>query len=400
LDRVGRALGLDPLTIRERNVVEAGDKLATGQILDPSTAARECLEEAAQRTDFKRRWQELEEGRERGDSQKAQKGIGISLFFHGAGFTGNGERKMRSPVTVRLLADGRLELLTANTEMGQGQATVFPQIAAAAGGLTLNDVVLARPDTAQVPDSGPTVASRTTMVVGGTLAQATSELVRQVLELWSTGQGETRRPEVAGGTVRLDGGKTLPFRQVARQVYEVQGEQAVTLRHEPPDWQEFDEATYRGAAYPTYGWGADVVEVDVDPHVLEVRATRATAVCDVGRVIHPGLCLGQVEGGTLQSLGYALCEEIKTEHGRYLNDRLATYIIPTAKDSPIIDAVLLEHPWAGGPFGAKGVGELPMSGGAPATLQAIENATGIALEALPATPEALLQALSQGRAGR
>jgi CO/xanthine dehydrogenase Mo-binding subunit len=166
----------------------------------------------------------------------------------------------------------------------------------------------------------------------------------------------------------------------------------VTLRHQPPEEHAFDESTYRGAAYPTYAWGADVVEVEVDPDTLSVRPVHVTAVCEVGKAIHPTLCAGQIEGGTLQALGWALMEEVKLQDGRYLNDRLATYIIPTIQDSPRIDVHLLERPWDGGPFGAKGVGELPMDGGAPAAAQAIENATGIPVAEIPATPERLLGA--------
>ena len=166
----------------------------------------------------------------------------------------------------------------------------------------------------------------------------------------------------------------------------------ITLHHQPPAWQVFDETTYRGAAYPTYAWGCDVAEVEVDPDTLAVRPIKVTAVCEVGKAIHPRLCAGQIEGGTLQAVGWALLEEVKLDGGRYLNDRLATYIIPTARDSPEIEVHLLERPWEGGPFGAKGVGELPMDGGAPAVAQAIENATGIAVAEIPATPERLFAA--------
>jgi CO/xanthine dehydrogenase Mo-binding subunit len=180
------------------------------------------------------------------------------------------------------------------------------------------------------------------------------------------------------------------FREAARRL-RAAGPVEITVHHEPPEWQTFDESTYRGAAYPTYAWGADVAEVEVDPDTLAVRPVKVTAVCEVGRAIHPTLCAGQIEGGTLQAVGWALMEEIKTKDGRYLNDRMATYIIPTIQDSPRIDVHLLERGFEGGPFGAKGVGELPMDGGAPAVLQAIENATGIVPTEVPATPERLLR---------
>jgi len=390
MDRIGRALGLDPYEIRARNVVAPGDRLPTGQILDASTSARLCLEEVERRTGFRQRWKEQEEVRSRdSENGETQHGIGLSLYFHGAGFTGNGERKMRSPVTARLLEDGRIEVLTAMTDMGQGCAAVFPQIAAAAGGIGPDDVVFAEPDTGDVPDSGPTVASRTTMIVGGLIARTVAELRDRVLAWCSA--NEDGNLSVVDGWIVSASGPLERFRDAARRYREKAGAVEVTIRHEPPEWQTFDESTYRGAAYPTYAWGADVVEIEVDPDTLATRPVQVTAVCEVGRAIHKTLCAGQIEGGTLQALGWALMEEIKLQDGRYLNDRLATYIIPTAKDSPRIDVHLLERAWEGGPFGAKGVGELPMDGGAPAAVQAIENATGILVDEIPATPERLLR---------
>ncbi len=372
MDRIGRALGLDPYEIRDRNVVEAGDRLPTGQVLDASTSARACLEEVERRTGFRARWRAIEAARAalpEGQDGAPRPGIGLALYFHGAGFTGNGERRMKSPVTARLLEDGRIEIATAMTDMGQGCAIVFPQMAAAAAGVGLEDLAFAEPDTGDVPDSGPTVASRTTMIVGGVIVRAVTEIRDRVRA--------AARPQEC-------------FRETARRL-RAERPVEVTLHHEPPEWQTFDESTYRGAAYPTYAWGADVAEVEVDPDTLAVRPVRVTAVCEIGRAIHPVLCAGQIQGGTLQAVGWALLEEIKMKDGHYLNDRMATYIIPTIEDSPRIDVHLLESGWEGGPFGAKGVGELPMDGGAPAILQAIENATGIVPTAVPATPERLLE---------
>jgi CO/xanthine dehydrogenase Mo-binding subunit len=359
MDAIAREVGLNPYEIRSLNVLEPGDRLPTGQVLDRTTSARECLDRAAARTQFESRWRE-------------RRGIGISLYFHGCGFTGSGEQKMKSPVTARLLPDGRIEVLTAMTDMGQGCAIVFPQIAAAAGRVEFDDIVFAPPDTALVPNSGPTVASRTTMIVGGLIDRVVRDL-RETVEKGAAIEGSR-------------------FRDLARAYLARHGPLEITVHHDPPAWQTFDEATYQGSAYPTYAWGCDVVEVDVDPDTYEVRPRHALAVCDVGKAIHPTLCKGQIEGGTLQAIGYATIEEIKVGDGRYLNDRLATYIIPTIKDSPIIDVELVEKAFDGGPFGAKGIGELPMDGAAPAVVGAIENATGLVVDEIPATPERILSA--------
>jgi CO/xanthine dehydrogenase Mo-binding subunit len=390
MDEIARLIGVDPLEIRLRNVLDEGDRLPTGQVLDESTAARLCLETAAGETDFRRRWRELEDKRANATDGEVLRGIGLSLFFHGAGFTGNGERFLNSKVTVRLLEDGRVEALSAAVEMGQGCAVLFPMLACEASGLAVDDVVISEADTAEVPDSGPRVASRTSMIVGSLLATTVRELTGTILTWWSQRQRPEAHPEMDEGVVTL-GVETTPFRTIAKEYFASEGPLEVSHHHQPPEWQVFDDATYQGVAYPTYGWGADVVEVEVDPDTLEVRPLKATAVCEVGKVLHPTLCRGQVEGGTLQALGWALMEEVKLDKGRYLNDRLATYIIPTFKDSPHIEVRLLEQPWSGGLVGAKGVGELPMDGAAPAAASAVESATGLRIDTIPATPERLFE---------
>src|SRR5439155_5608590 len=189
-------------------------------------------------------------------------------------------------------------------------------------------------DTAYVPDSGPTVASRTAMVVGGLLIKAAQRL----------------RDTVEAST---HGSFAATYRDFAR----TSGPLRIDQRFEPYPDIAFDDETYRGDAYPAFGWAACVARVDVDLDTGEVHVRDIVAADDVGRVIHPVLAEGQVEGGTLQAIGYATIEEIKLRDGRYLNDRLATYIIPTALDAPRIAAILVEAPFSGAPHGAKGVGE-------------------------------------------
>ncbi len=159
----------------------------------------------------------------------------------------------------------------------------------------------------------------------------------------------------------------------------------------------WDEQAHRGDAYPCYSWAAAVAEVDVDLDTGEVAVRSVVAADDAGRIVNPVLAEGQIEGGTLQAVGYATIEEMKLENGRHLNDRLATYLIPTSFDAPTIRPILVEAPFSGVPHGAKGLGELPMDVGAPAVIAAIHDATGVWITDLPATPEKLLAAL-MGRA--
>ena len=210
------------------------------------------------------------------------------------------------------------------------------------------------------------------------LAEAIAETVELVLAWWRDTEAIEGELTVAGGLVQSPDGSSRPWREVAKSYVEKRGLLEISRRYEPPAWQVFDEQTYQGVAYPTYGWGADVVEVEVDPDTLEVKTQKVTAVCEVGKALHPTLCAGQIEGGTLQAVSWGLMEEIKMEEGRYLNDRLATYIIPTIKDSPEIEVHLLEQPYEGGPLWRQGCGRAADGTAAPpAAVAAVESATGI-----------------------
>ena len=298
-------------------------------------------------------------------------GVGLALAWHGAGFTGSGEVKLASVASLELTAEGAIRILTASTEMGQGTKTIFPQLVADALGVPFEDVDLAPQDTAFVPDLGPTVASRTAMVVGGLLIKAAQRLRAQV-------------ESATGGT----------FAATYRDYATASGAVRIDQRFEPYPGVAFDDETYSGDAYPAFGWAACVASVDVDLDTGEVHVRDVVAADDIGRVIHPVLAEGQVEGGTLQAVGYATIEEIKLRDGRYLNDRLATYIIPTSLDAPRITTILVEAPFDAVPHGAKGVGELPMDVGAPAVVAAIADATGVWIADLPASPERILAALA------
>jgi CO/xanthine dehydrogenase Mo-binding subunit len=263
-----------------------------------------------------------------------------------------------------------VRVLAASTEIGQGTKTIFPMLAAEALGIEPAEVELAPVDTSIVPDSGPTVASRTAMVVGGLVIKA-AERLRAIVEERS-------------GT---------PFTSTYRADAAANGATRVDERFTPYPSIDFDETTYTGDAYPAFGWACAVAEVDVDVDTGEVRVRSVVSADDIGRVIHPILAEGQVEGGTLQAVGYATIEEMKLQDGRYLNDRLATYLIPTALDAPRITSILVEAPYSGAPHGAKGVGELPMDVVAPAVVDAIHDAVGVWITELPATSERVLGAM-------
>jgi CO/xanthine dehydrogenase Mo-binding subunit len=275
--------------------------------------------------------------------------------------------------------DGALEVRAGSTEIGQGTRTIFAQMASDALGVSPAAIRVADPDTSRVPDSGPTVASRTCMVVGRVVEDAARELRARLLA-WAEAAGLPRNDVTA----------------LARAHAERVGPLAVEKIYAPPPGTRWDDHAYRGDAYPTYAWGANVAEVDVDPDTGEVAVVRLVAAADAGRVVHPVLAEGQIEGGAVQALGWALTEEVRYQRGRVQNDRLATYIIPTAADVPPVETELIEAPFQHGPAGgAKGIGELPMDGPAPAIVAAIASATGRLVAEVPLLPERILAALEE-----
>ena len=381
--RIAHELEMSPAKLRERWAYREGGTTPSGQVLRESVAAHAVLKQATEAADYGYvyelsrqtravRWGQAAEAGAGFNSTRVRtaSGIGIAMGWHGAGFTGRGEVNMASTAGVELGDDGIIRLLIANTEIGQGTNTVMPMIVAEVLGVDASEVELAPVDTSIVPNSGPTVASRTVMIVGGLVSRAAARL-KAIVEERSGGQ----------------------FVDVYRQDAATHGATRIDQQYESEVEVDFDEETYTGDAYPAFGWACAIAKVEVDLDTGEVRVHSVVSADDVGRVFHPLLAEGQVEGGTLQSVGYGTIEEIKMADGRYLNDRLSTYIIPTSMDAPDIKAILVEAPFSGSPHGAKGVGELPMNVAAPAVVDAIHDAVGVWITELPATAERVLAAL-------
>jgi CO/xanthine dehydrogenase Mo-binding subunit len=386
MEKIAATLGIDPLELRQINMVREGDITATGQRLATSVGAQDVLNAAIQRSSYA-----AKKAVARLYNQQAgtlRRGVGLSFFFHGAGFTGSGEAKMKAQAGVEITAEGRTLVLSGSTEIGQGTRTIFSQIVADELGLGYDSVEVEEADTSRVPDSGPTVASRTTMVVGRVVQLAAREAKEKLTQFVAERFGAAETRLVDGRFVA--GEKELAnFADMAREYITQHGELRVYARYASPPGIEWDDDSYSGDAYPVYSWGAEVAEVEVDMDTYEVTCTKITTAQDIGRAIHPVLAAGQIEGGTLQAVGYGLLEELVWDKGRIVNDRLTNYIIPTSLDAPDMETIIVEKPYPNGPFGAKGVGELPMDGGAPAIAAAVLDATGAFVAEIPITPERL-----------
>src|SRR5262249_44563564 len=392
MERIAAQLGISPLEIRRRNVLQQGDITATGQHLTWSVGSQDVLDEAVEKSGYNELLKEIELENRRGAEREKRRGIGLSLFLHGAGFTGSGEDKMKATAGVEFTADGRARVLSGSTEIGQGTRTIFCQIVADELGIATDAVDIEEADTSRVPDSGPTVASRTTMVVGSVIQRAARELLTTLTRFTAERFGAPETVAV-NGTFTSNGKTLATLEEMAQEYIAQRGELRAYANYSSPPGIAWDDDTYSGDAYPVYSWGADVAEVEVDLDTYEVTVTRITTAQDIGRAINPMLVAGQIEGGTLQAVGYGLLEELVMDKGRVVNNRLTNYIIPTALDSPEMNAVLVEKEYKFGPFGAKGVGELPMDGAAPAIAAAVFNATGAFVNEIPVTPERLQREL-------
>ncbi|MEO7649557.1 MAG: molybdopterin cofactor-binding domain-containing protein, partial [Bryobacteraceae bacterium] len=377
MDRIAAAVGLTPEALRRRNFLRQGDTTATEQIVRDNVDMQALLDRAFALSDYQAK-------RERFATENAlggptRKGIGFASFFHGAGFTGSGEAYLKSVAGVEATAEGDVRILVANTEIGQGTNTILSQIVAGALGIGVDAVRTLQPDTAYVPNSGPTVASRTCMIVGKLVESAAIGLKHTL---------------TAAGFLSGDYDEGI-FRRACGAYIAKFGPLRCFSEYEAPPGIFWDDKHYRGDAYGAFAWAVYVAEVTVDLVTYETRIYDFVALQEVGKVIHPVLAAGQIEGGVAQAIGLALYENIVWKDGRMVNNQMTNYIIPTAADIPPIRVYFEESPYAYGPAGAKGIGELPMDGPAPAIMNAVENATGCRADHVPMTPEILCNLLEK-----
>lgn len=370
-DQLAEKVGMDRLEFRILNALRTGDATATGQKLQAAGIA-ECLE--ALRPAWKKAMSETIPGR---------RGVGVASCWYGCGNT-----SLPNPSTIRigLTPQGKVSLHQGATDIGQGANTVISQIAAQALGLPLADFVLIGGDTALTPDGGKTSASRQTYVSGRAAKAAGEALRAAVLRLANAGEGAQlalsgdrlivseggRSHEIALGSLPLD---QFGYAVTAEETYD-------------PPTAALDE-NGQGIPYAVYGFGAQMVELEVDPALGTVKLLKITAAHDVGRAINPMLASGQIEGGIAQGIGLALMEEYLPGRTENLHD----YLIPTIGDVPPIESILVEVPDPEGPFGAKGLGEHVLIPTAPAILNAIRHATGGQITKVPALPHRVLAAI-------
>lgn len=349
IEHIANELGKDPLEFRLQHLAKQGDYTSTMGIYRDPILMPEMIEKAMEVSDYKKKHQLYQD-------ESIFKGIGMSFFFHGCGFTGSGEKNIIK-AKVRLKKDqDKVYILVAAVDMGQGVKTTFRKLVAHILDISINDVVFDNPDTDFVPDSGPTVASRTMMIVGGLVSRAA--LV--IKERWK------------------------------EQTFVVEKE------YVQPDYIKYDEEKFLGDAYPAYSWGVNVVEVEVDKFTYQVNVVKTWSVYDGGKAIDEKVVFGQADGGLAQGIAYGYLEVMNHKDGKIMQKNMTDYIIPTAMDMCPMETYLYDNPYAFGPYGAKGVGELTLVGGAPAIAKAIENAINRKVFKIPASPEYIMELINHG----
>ena len=349
IHHIAKELDIDPLELRLKYLAKQGDATSTrGQFRDP-IIMNDMIKKAMEMSDYKNKVKEYA-------AKETYKGIGMSWFLHGCGFTGSGEAKhIKALVKLSKDVDDKVTILIAAVDMGQGVQTTMKKIVAQVLDIPLEQVIYNKPDTDLVPDSGPTVASRTIMVVGGLVARA----AKQLKEKWEDG--------------------------IAIIVSE---------RYKQPEYIKWDEDNFIGDAYPAYSWGVNIVEVEICPVTYQVSLVGIWSVYDVGKAIDERIIRGQSDGGILQGVAYGYLEVMNCENGRIKHKNVTDYIIPTTGDTPPMETYLMDNPYPLGPYGAKGAGELSFVGGAPAVALAIENAINKKITKIPVTPEYIMELIN------
>jgi len=351
MENIAAKLNIEALELKKQYFFKQGDTSSTGGLFNDPIKLADIAAAVDKNSGYSEKRRQFEQRRDK------LQGIGCAVFFHGCGFTGAGEAELlKARVRLKKYPDNTVEIFVSSTEIGQGALTTLRKIVAQALDITLEQVRHTYPDTASCPDSGPTVASRTVLVVGRLLLECALDMKQR----WAEEELEI-------------------FRTYAY-----------------PDYLAWDKERLQGNAYIDYSWGANVVEVAIDPLTWEITIKGIWAVYDIGTPIDEKIVQGQIEGGIVQGLSYGSMEVLQTKSGKLLQDSLATYMLPTANDFPRLKFELIDNPGTSGPYGAKGLGELPLVGAAPALACAIQNAIGKQVKKIPVTPEYIMELMSDG----
>lgn len=385
IDELAERVGRDPIEFRLHNCLRQGDRTMTGNTIDHAVGLSECLSWVRDRSGWDRK-RALYAGQ--APDSEIRRGIGVACYFHGSSLGGEGADYATSQLTIQ--DDYSITLTSGLTDYGQGSRTVFTLIAAETLGVQPDRIVMLRPDTQRAIESGPTVASRATMVGGNATRVAGDKLATMLA--WAAADALHCPP---GDVVRHGEQYVSPaedafsFEAVVDHARAMGMVLSVNGHWRVPHFEwDFERGT--GIPYFCYVFGAQVAEVEVDMRLGETRVLTIWAAHDGGKIVFPQGAYGQLYGGIAQGLGYGLLEDFRFDGGCPLHTNYDGYRIPTACDMPDIEATYIETNFADGPFGAKNLAEPVMIATAPAISNAVYQATGVRYRYLPLTSERIL----------
>lgn len=384
MDELARRLNMDPIELRRKNILRDGDSTIYGQVMMESRGLglEECVDKVKEKIEWDKPF-------ERGGGVK-RRGRGVGLFMYGTGipllFEG-------ASCFANLQLDGTLNIGIGSTEMGQGLVTALTQIASETLGIKPGDIAFSYSDTAMSPDSGPTVGSRSVVMVGNAVKDACLKIRKNMLD-FAAGQIFNQNPQdltIENSKVFAAGSpeQALDFSAVVVKAFNSQVPLAVIGTWYPPK-PSFNTETGQGNPCHTYTFGAQGIEIEVDTETGVINVLRSVLACDVGKAVNPTIVEGQMEGGAAQAIGWGIMEENIMENGVMQNAAFHNYLIPTVQDLPDLESIIVEHPNELGPFGAKGIGEPPIIGAGPALRNALYDALGIKINVIPLTARRVL----------
>jgi CO/xanthine dehydrogenase Mo-binding subunit len=386
MEELARKLNMDPLDFRLKNMLVPGKKNATSAVMDASCGLPQCVEKVVASSNYREK-----ASRYRNQTGNLRRGLGIALLMHGNSLGPEGNDY--GAVHMQVLSDGSVSVGSGLTEYGTGAISGMMQVASSVIGVPLSRFRLERPDTSKHRESGPTVASRV-VVIGGNAAKNAAEKLRGKILPLAAELLKINESDVAmADGVAFDRGNpsaTVRWDDIVAEAYR----RGISLKEDGffmAPAAPWDQETGQGTPYVQYTWGALVVEVEVDMETGYYKVVGVHAAYDVGKAVNPNGVLGQIYGGTVQGLGYAMMEELLHSDGVVVNPNLGDYYIPTSMDIPgEFKAFIVEVPGTLGPFGSKIIAEPPIVLPGPAVRNAVLNATGVSVDDLPVTSEKVL----------
>lgn len=395
IDELAAKLDMDPVELRFRNILRSGDRTATGQAVTAPCGLEELIDTIRERSGWDRK---MERGMEAGNDKA--RGIGVSAAYYGVSLGARGRCLDRAGACVNIYKDATVAVNVGNTEMGQGALTVLSQICAETLNAPYDNIKLEEVDTSKVSDSGPTVASRTTLMSGNAIIDAAAPLRDRIFKaafdlLAKKGADAAKTMEASGGTFSI-GGTSVGFAEAVAECWNRRlkmGEQGWYAA--PHTSWNMDDG--QGDAYVIYSFSANAAEVEVDLKTGVLKVLKIYAAYDAGKIINPMLAEGQAQGGILQGMSWALYENLVYKNGIMLNPGFTDYVLATTADKPEYDITFIEKPYSEGPYHAKGMGEVPLIGVAAAVGNAVKNAAGARIKSVPLLPEKIWKELKKKR---